>query len=69
VLDLEKSFTTSAGHASFYVLSTRSPDAASHADFTGFIVDGKNARRPGRGTRRACAPTTAARCGTETTDG
>lgn len=48
VLDLEKSFTTSAGHASFYVLSTRSPDAASHADFTWFIVDGKNAGiRPG----------------------
>ncbi|HWO10993.1 MAG TPA: acyl-CoA dehydrogenase family protein [Polyangiaceae bacterium] len=48
LLDLEKSFTTSAGHASFYVLSTRSPDAASHSDFTWFIVDGKNAGiRPG----------------------
>jgi len=48
VLDLEKSFTTSAGHASFYVLSTRSPDAASHADFTWFIVDGKSSGiRPG----------------------
>ena len=48
LIDLEKSFTTSAGHASFYVLSTRSPDAATHADFTWFIVDGKNEGiRPG----------------------
>lgn len=48
VLDLEKSFTTSAGHASFYVLSTRSPDAKTHGDFSWFIVDGKNSQiRPG----------------------
>lgn len=42
LLDLEKSFTTSAGHASYYVLSTRSPEAHTHADFTWFIVDGKS---------------------------
>jgi alkylation response protein AidB-like acyl-CoA dehydrogenase len=48
LLDLEKSFTTSAGEADFYVLSTRSPSAQSHSDFTWFIVDGENdGIRPG----------------------
>jgi alkylation response protein AidB-like acyl-CoA dehydrogenase len=41
VVDLEKSFTTSAGHADFYVLTTQTPGARSAADVTWFIVDGK----------------------------
>ena len=41
VIDLEKSFTTSAGHADFYVLTTQTPDAVKPSDITWFIVDGK----------------------------
>jgi alkylation response protein AidB-like acyl-CoA dehydrogenase len=44
LIDLEKSFTTSAGEADFYVLTTQTPDAAKASDITWFIVDGK---RPG----------------------
>jgi alkylation response protein AidB-like acyl-CoA dehydrogenase len=44
VIDLEKSFTTSAGEADFYVLTTQTPNAAKASDITWFIVDGK---RPG----------------------
>ncbi|WP_336785253.1 acyl-CoA dehydrogenase family protein [Paenibacillus sp. MMO-177] len=42
VLDLEKSFTTSGGHADFYVLQTRTPGAQQPTDLSYFIVDGKN---------------------------
>jgi alkylation response protein AidB-like acyl-CoA dehydrogenase len=41
LLDAEKSFTTSAGQADFYVFQTRSPDAKGATDITFFIVDGK----------------------------
>ncbi|MCJ2059572.1 acyl-CoA/acyl-ACP dehydrogenase [Methylobacterium sp. J-048] len=41
VINAEKSFTTSAGHADFYILQTRSPDAKDQGDITFFIVDGK----------------------------
>jgi len=41
VIDLEKSFTTSAGHADFYVLTTQTPGATKRSDLTWFIVDGK----------------------------
>ncbi len=41
VIDLEKSFTTSSGHADFYVLTTQTPGAAKPSDVTWFIVDGK----------------------------
>jgi alkylation response protein AidB-like acyl-CoA dehydrogenase len=41
VIDLEKSFTTSAGHADFYVLTTQTPGAAKASDVTWFIIDGK----------------------------
>ena len=41
VIDLEKSFTTSAGHADFYVLTTQTPGASKPSDVTWFIVDGK----------------------------
>ena len=41
VVDLEKSFTTSSGHADFYVLTTQTPGAAKPSDVTWFIVDGK----------------------------
>ena len=44
VLDLEKSFTTSAGHADYYVLTTQTPGATKPSDVTWFIVDGKQAR-------------------------
>jgi len=48
VIDLEKSFTTSAGHASFYVLSTQTPGAQQRSDLTWFIVDGSSdGIRPG----------------------
>jgi alkylation response protein AidB-like acyl-CoA dehydrogenase len=48
VIDLEKSFTTSAGHASFYVLSTQTPGAQRRSDLTWFIVDGNSdGIRPG----------------------
>jgi alkylation response protein AidB-like acyl-CoA dehydrogenase len=40
VIDLEKSFTTSAGHADFYVLTTQTPNAAKPSDITWFILDG-----------------------------
>ncbi|MGO4108388.1 acyl-CoA dehydrogenase family protein [Paenibacillus sp. YAF4_2] len=42
VLDLEKSFTTSGGHADFYVLQTRTPGAQQPTDLSYFIVDGKD---------------------------
>jgi alkylation response protein AidB-like acyl-CoA dehydrogenase len=41
VVDLEKSFTTSSGHADFYVLTTQTPGAVKPSDVTWFIVDGK----------------------------
>ncbi len=41
IIDLEKSFTTSAGHADFYVLTTQTPGATKRSDVTWFIVDGK----------------------------
>ncbi|MBS4178675.1 acyl-CoA dehydrogenase family protein [Lederbergia citrea] len=41
VLNLEKSFVTSSGHADFYVLQTRSPHAEKLSDLSYFIVDGK----------------------------
>jgi alkylation response protein AidB-like acyl-CoA dehydrogenase len=41
VVDLEKSFTTSAGHADFYVLTTQTPGAKKASEVTWFIVDGK----------------------------
>lgn len=40
-IDLEKSFTTSSGHADFYVLTSQTPGAAKASDVTWFIVDGK----------------------------
>jgi alkylation response protein AidB-like acyl-CoA dehydrogenase len=40
VIDLEKSFTTSAGHADFYVLTTQTPNATKPSDITWFILDG-----------------------------
>jgi alkylation response protein AidB-like acyl-CoA dehydrogenase len=42
VIDLEKSFTTSAGEASFYVLSTQTPGAKNRSDLTWFIVDSES---------------------------
>lgn len=42
MLDLEKSFTTSGGHADFYVLQTRTPGAQQPTDLSYFIVDGKD---------------------------
>jgi alkylation response protein AidB-like acyl-CoA dehydrogenase len=44
VISLEKSFTTSAGQASFYVLTTQTPGADKPSDITWFIVD---AQQPG----------------------
>jgi alkylation response protein AidB-like acyl-CoA dehydrogenase len=41
LVSAEKSFTTSAGQADYYVLQTRSPDAKGPTDITFFIVDGK----------------------------
>ncbi len=41
VIDLEKSFTTSSGHADYYVLTTQTPGAAKASDVTWFIIDGK----------------------------
>lgn len=41
ILNAEKSFTTSAGQADFYVFQTRSPGAAAPTDVSFFIVDGK----------------------------
>lgn len=40
ILDLEKSFTTSGGEASFYILQTRTPGAQQPSDLSYFIVDG-----------------------------
>jgi alkylation response protein AidB-like acyl-CoA dehydrogenase len=40
-IDLEKSFTTSAGHADFYVLTSQTPGATKPSDVTWFIVDAK----------------------------
>lgn len=42
ILDLEKSFTTSGGHADFYVLQTRTPGAQKPTDLSYFIVNGKD---------------------------
>jgi alkylation response protein AidB-like acyl-CoA dehydrogenase len=42
IIDAEKSFTTSAGQADYYVMTTRSPDAAGPKDVTWFIIDGKS---------------------------
>ncbi|MBN2910041.1 acyl-CoA/acyl-ACP dehydrogenase [Polycladomyces sp. WAk] len=41
ILNAEKSFTTSAGQADFYVFQTRSPGAQKPTDISFFIVDGK----------------------------
>jgi alkylation response protein AidB-like acyl-CoA dehydrogenase len=41
LIDLEKSFTTSAGQADYYVLSTKLPDAKHPSDILWLIVDGK----------------------------
>jgi alkylation response protein AidB-like acyl-CoA dehydrogenase len=41
LVSAEKSFTTSAGQADYYVLQTRSPDAKGPTDITFFIIDGK----------------------------
>jgi len=41
LVSAEKSFTTSAGQADYYVVQTRSPDAKKPTDITFFIVDGK----------------------------
>lgn len=41
ILHADKSFTTSAGQADFYVVQTRSPDALDATDISFFIVDGK----------------------------
>ncbi|RXZ79147.1 acyl-CoA dehydrogenase [Paenibacillaceae bacterium] len=41
ILDLEKSFTTSGGEASFYILQTRTPGAAEPQQLSYFIVDGE----------------------------
>ncbi len=44
LITADKSFTTSAGQADFYVLQTRTPGARGPTDISFFIVDGK---RPG----------------------
>jgi alkylation response protein AidB-like acyl-CoA dehydrogenase len=41
ILNADKSFTTSAGQADFYVVQTRSPEAQDAMDISFFIVDGK----------------------------
>lgn len=41
ILNAEKSFTTSAGQADFYVFQTRSPGAQKPTDISFFIIDGK----------------------------
>jgi alkylation response protein AidB-like acyl-CoA dehydrogenase len=41
LINADKSFTTSAGQADFYVLQTRSPQSKAPTDITFFIVDGK----------------------------
>ena len=42
VVNADKSFTTSAGQADFYVVQTRSPEAQEATDISFFIVDGKS---------------------------
>jgi alkylation response protein AidB-like acyl-CoA dehydrogenase len=42
LISAEKSFTTSAGQADYYVLQTRSPDAKRATDISFFIIDGKS---------------------------
>ncbi|NGY79585.1 acyl-CoA/acyl-ACP dehydrogenase [Bacillus megaterium] len=42
VVNADKSFTTSAGQADFYVVQTRSPEAQEVTDISFFIVDGKS---------------------------
>ncbi|HEX4456744.1 MAG TPA: acyl-CoA dehydrogenase family protein [Polyangia bacterium] len=42
VVNAEKSFTTSAGKADYYVLQTRTPGAKGPTDISFFIVDGKS---------------------------
>jgi len=41
-LNAEKSFTTSAGRADYYVVQTRTPGAKGPTDITFFIVDGRS---------------------------
>jgi alkylation response protein AidB-like acyl-CoA dehydrogenase len=41
ILNAEKSFTTSAGQADFYVFQTKSPGAQKPTDISFFIIDGK----------------------------
>lgn len=41
IINADKSFTTSAGQADFYVVQTRSPEARDATDISFFIVDGK----------------------------
>jgi alkylation response protein AidB-like acyl-CoA dehydrogenase len=48
ILNAEKSFTTSAGQADFYVFQTRSPGVRKPTDISFFIIDGKKPGiRPG----------------------
>ncbi|KYQ86760.1 MULTISPECIES: acyl-CoA dehydrogenase family protein [unclassified Thermoactinomyces] len=48
ILNAEKSFTTSAGQANFYVFQTRFPGARKPTDISFFIIDGKKPGiRPG----------------------
>ncbi|PFR97787.1 acyl-CoA dehydrogenase family protein [Priestia megaterium] len=42
VVNTDKSFTTSAGQADFYIVQTRSPEAQEATDISFFIVDGKS---------------------------
>ncbi|SFG82425.1 Acyl-CoA dehydrogenase [Priestia megaterium] len=42
VVNANKSFTTSAGQADFYIVQTRSPEAQEATDISFFIVDGKS---------------------------
>src|SRR5690606_34089204 len=42
VINAEKSFTTSAGKADFYITQTRTPGARDQTDISFFIVDGKS---------------------------
>ncbi|GAB7053561.1 MULTISPECIES: acyl-CoA dehydrogenase family protein [Paenibacillus] len=41
IINAEKSFTTSAGQADFYIFQTKSPGAQTPTDVSFFIVDGK----------------------------
>jgi alkylation response protein AidB-like acyl-CoA dehydrogenase len=41
LISAEKSFTTSAGQADFYVLQTKSPNSKDATDISFFIIDGK----------------------------